>query len=83
MNNFLFFDVSDHKNLKVFMTHCGISSYQEAMHVGVPFIGIPIFGDQVHNCIRAVNSGAGVILDYDNITEDSVTWALKEVLQRK
>ncbi|KAJ9584764.1 hypothetical protein L9F63_020893, partial [Diploptera punctata] len=72
-----------HPNLKIFMTHCGVSSLQEIMHVGIPVIVIPIFGDQVHNCKKLEEEGAGVILDYDYITVESITSAIQEVLLPK
>lgn len=35
-----------HKNTKLFITHSGLMSSQEAIYHGVPMLGIPIFADQ-------------------------------------
>jgi glucuronosyltransferase len=63
------------------MTHGGLLSTQEALNRGVPLVGIPVFGDQKLNMARAHSEGYGVMLSFDNITTESVIWALKEVLE--
>jgi glucuronosyltransferase len=62
------------------MTHGGLLSTQETIDRGVPIVGIPIYGDQRYNLVRIVSAGIGVQLDLANITTESVTWALSEVL---
>lgn len=52
----------------------------EAVNYGVPLIGIPVFGDQPKNIVRMTTAGYGIGLDYDNLTETSVSWAINEVL---
>jgi UDP:flavonoid glycosyltransferase YjiC (YdhE family) len=63
------------------MTHGGLLSTQEALNRGVPLVGIPVFGDQLLNMARAKSAGYGVMLSFHNITTESVTWALTEVLE--
>ncbi|PSN42526.1 hypothetical protein C0J52_16171 [Blattella germanica] len=46
----------------------------------VPVVGIPVFGDQELNVARAVSSGFGILLSFENITEESVSWALNEII---
>jgi glucuronosyltransferase len=58
-------------------------SSQEAIHRGVPLVGIPIYGDQRVNLAKIISSGIGIRLDYENITTESVTWALNEVLNNE
>jgi glucuronosyltransferase len=70
-----------HPNLRLFITHGGLLSKQEAMTYGVPLLGIPVFGDQELNMRKAVSSGYGILLDLENITTDSVLWAVKEALK--
>jgi len=72
-----------HPNVRLFITHGGLLSTQEAIHRGVPLFGIPIYGDQYYNLARIVSFGIGIRLDYDNITTESVTWALNEVLNNQ
>jgi glucuronosyltransferase len=62
------------------MTHGGLLSTQEAINRGVPIVGIPVFGDQQLNVLWAASKGLGVLLDFNNITSESVSWALNEVL---
>ncbi|KAJ8877780.1 hypothetical protein PR048_022236 [Dryococelus australis] len=73
-------DILGHPNVRVFMTHGGLLSTQEAMYNAVPLVGVPIFGDQILNVFRAVEIGYALQLDYHNITEESVYWTLNEVV---
>ena len=67
--------------MKLFVTHGGLLSIQEAIYRGVPVVGTPILGDQKHNVNRAVSFGFGVKLDFVNISTESVALALKEGLE--
>lgn len=73
-------DILAHRNVKVFITHGGLLGSIEAIFHSVPIIGIPIYGDQDLNMARAVQAGYGLKIDYKNLTEDSMTWALSEIL---
>lgn len=42
-------DLLGHPNIKLFMTHSGLLSTQEAIWNGVPIIGFPLFADQFRN----------------------------------
>lgn len=70
-----------HPNVRLFITHGGLLSTQETIYWGVPVVGIPLLGDQKLNMARAVTAGYGVLLDYANVTEESLDWALKEALE--
>ena len=63
------------------MTHGGLLSTQEALNRGVSVVAIPVFGDQKLNMAWAQSAGYGVTLSLRNITKDSVSWALREVLE--
>lgn len=52
----------------------------EAIHSATPIIGIPIYGDQYFNVAQAVRNGLGVKIDFHNITEESVSSAIVDVL---
>lgn len=54
---------SAHKNCILFITHGGLLSTTEALHFGVPMIGIPVFGDQFVNVERVVQKGFGLKVD--------------------
>jgi glucuronosyltransferase len=70
-----------HPNVKLFITHGGLLGTQEALWRGVPLLGIPVYGDQHLNMRKAVNSGYGILLELDNITTDSVLWAIHSALR--
>ncbi|CAH1389499.1 unnamed protein product [Nezara viridula] len=76
-------DILAHKNCVLFITHGGYLSISEAVHFGVPLVGIPIFGDQQKNLVLVEDAGYGRTLKFRNITKDTVAWTLKEVLSNK
>jgi glucuronosyltransferase len=53
----------------------------EAIARGVPLVGIPIFSDQRKNVARAVMGGYGLLIDFNNITTESLTWAIQEAIE--
>lgn len=42
--------ILSHKNLKLFVSHCGGNSLGEALRAGVPVVGIPAGAEQPWNC---------------------------------
>lgn len=69
-----------HKNVKVFITQGGMMSLYESVSRGVPLLGIPFFGDQRKNLKHGTTSGYAIHLEYDNLTEHSIQWALDTLL---
>jgi len=53
----------------------------EAITSVVPVVGIPVFFDQRRNMARAVLEGYGVVIDFNNVTTESLTWAIQEVIE--
>jgi glucuronosyltransferase len=53
----------------------------EAITRGVPVVGIPIYGDQGRNMAQAVSGGYGLQIDLNNITTESLTWAIQEAIE--
>ena len=53
----------------------------EAISRGVPVVGIPVYADQRRNIARAVLSGYGIRIDFNNITTESITWAIQEAIE--
>lgn len=70
----------DHPNIRLFITHGGLLSTQEAMQRGVPLLGIPIFGDQILNMNRAVAAGYGLTIRFTNVTMESLLWGIREII---
>lgn len=52
----------------------------EAVHSGVPMVGIPLFGDQEVNVRSYVSEGFALKLHFNSITKESVLQALRTVL---
>jgi glucuronosyltransferase len=53
----------------------------EAITRGVPVIGVPVFADKRKNVARAVVGGYGLLIDFNNITTESLIWAIKEAIE--
>lgn len=70
----------DHPNIRLFITHGGLLSTQEAITRGVPLLGIPIFGDQSLNMNRAVTAGYGLMIRLNNVTTESLLWGIREII---
>lgn len=69
-----------HPNLRIFITHGGQLSTAEAIHFGVPVIGIPVLGDQYVNMRSTVDKGFGIGVDLtENIASDLII-AIEEML---
>lgn len=54
-----------HQNCVLFITHGGLLSITEAIHFGVPLIGLPFFSDQPNNMNRVVKKGFGKQIPFD------------------
>ena len=67
-----------HPATRIFITHCGIHGVLEAIHYGVPMVGIPVFVDQGDVLTRIVGHGIGVGLD-KSATEEEIVNAVVEV----
>lgn len=74
-------DILAHPNVRLFISHCGKGSMNEAKYHGVPVLGIPMFGDQHRNLNEMVAAGWAVPVDFAEMTESSFERALLEVLQ--
>ncbi|XP_055609693.1 UDP-glycosyltransferase UGT4-like [Uranotaenia lowii] len=74
-------DILAHKNLKLFVTHGGLGSVTESMYHAVPIVGVPIFGDQEKNIAQVVKEGWGLEVAFEDLTEQTLTSAIDEVLK--
>lgn len=63
--------VSAHPNLRLFITHGGISSLMEASSLGVPVLGVPFFGDQYRNMVLLRHRGYALIEPIQTLTKQS------------
>ncbi|XKL68154.1 hypothetical protein PGB90_003645 [Kerria lacca] len=69
-----------HRNVKTFISHCGISGTYEAVYEGVPMVLTPLFGDQISNGGVLHKLGVGVYLNIDSITKESVLNSLHAII---
>src|SRR6218665_1265819 len=76
-------DMLGHTNTRLFITHCGNSGQHEMLYHGVPFIGIPLWADQVMNCHLAWEKGYGITVNTFKFTSDELLEAIEEVLNNE
>ncbi|GLH07822.1 UDP-glucuronosyltransferase [Gryllus bimaculatus] len=69
-----------HPNVRAFVTHGGLGGVQEAVFWGVPMVVVPFFTDQRQNGLLLQERGAGRVVFYKDLGEDSLLAALAAVL---
>ena len=69
-----------HDNVKLFITHGGAGSFQEAICHKTPIVGIPFVEDQFLNVDEATRKHIGVHVNFDTMTEESLANSINEVL---
>ncbi|KOX67539.1 UDP-glucuronosyltransferase 2B4 [Melipona quadrifasciata] len=72
--------VLKHKNVKAFITHGGLMGTQEAIHYGVPMIGMPLFADQFINIANYMRHNIAIELELKTLTEEKMDNALNAIL---
>jgi len=73
-------DLLGHPNCRLFVSHCGMNSIQEAAFHGVPILGIPLGGDQVDNIYRPIARGFAMEINQATFTVDILNDALAKML---
>ncbi|XP_040912944.1 UDP-glucuronosyltransferase 2C1-like [Toxotes jaculatrix] len=76
-------DILGHPKTKLFVTHGGTNGLYEAIYHGVPVLGIPLIFDQPDNMVRMKARGVAEIVDVTTLDVDSLTSALKNILDPK
>ncbi|CAI6359096.1 unnamed protein product [Macrosiphum euphorbiae] len=67
-----------HPNVKLFISHGGISGVYETVDAGVPVLGFPLFYDQPRNIDNLVNAGMAISMDILSVKKDTF---LRNVLE--
>lgn len=73
-------DFSEHPNVKLFISHGGMSGLYEVVDAGVPVLGIPLFFDQARNVQNLIDLGMALSVDFDDITEAKILSAVNRLL---
>ncbi|XP_001653288.2 UDP-glucuronosyltransferase 2B20 [Aedes aegypti] len=73
-------DLLAHPNLKLFITHSGLLSTQEAIYNGVPIIGFPVFADQHQNINYCMEQGVGKKLLIKDVKSSDLANAIRELM---
>ncbi|KJH48627.1 UDP-glucoronosyl and UDP-glucosyl transferase [Dictyocaulus viviparus] len=68
--------------VKLFITHGGMNSIQEALLFGVPMITLPLFGDQDSNAAVAAERGFSITLNKLALTREIIIDAINTILGR-
>ncbi|KAK4009085.1 hypothetical protein OUZ56_014222 [Daphnia magna] len=73
-------DLLGHPKMRLFITHGGVNSIQEAVYHNIPLIILPVLVDQPLNAQKAQDDGYAIRLDWDNLTEEILFNAIEQIL---
>ena len=73
----------NHSNTVAFVSHCGVSSVQEAVYHVVPVFALPLFLDQGHQASKLVQNGMASKMDIHQATSESLSMAISELITNK
>ncbi|XP_050538589.1 uncharacterized protein LOC126904008 [Daktulosphaira vitifoliae] len=76
-------DILLHPNIKLFISHGGISGVYEAVDAGVPVLGFPLFYDQPRNIQNLVEHGMALSMDLFAVSTKSFYNAVSELINNK
>lgn len=77
------FCITDHPNLKAFVTQGGLQSADETFDAGVPVVVLPALADQWYNAEQYVRLGVGKQLDMVTLVATELVEAVKTVVEDK
>lgn len=73
-------DILAHRNIQLFISHCGKGGITEAKYHGVPILGIPLFADQFSNADHIVQEGWATVLPFADLNQETFSKTLDEAL---
>lgn len=72
-----------HPNVKLFVSHGGMSSVYEAVDAGVPVLGFPLVYDQPRNMDHLVHRGMALSMDILTVTNDTLFTNILELVNNE
>nr|XP_051696794.1 UDP-glucuronosyltransferase 2B14-like [Oryctolagus cuniculus] len=69
-----------HPKTKAFVFHGGANGIYEAIHHGIPMVGLPLFGEQPDNIAHMTAKGAAIRLNWKTMSSEDLLNALKTVI---
>ena len=73
-------DLLAHRNVILFVTHCGNNGQHEALYHGKPMIGFPIMADQLYNAKMIEYKGYGLMMSILNFKSEDLVQISNEVI---
>ncbi|XP_073949780.1 UDP-glucosyltransferase 2-like [Choristoneura fumiferana] len=73
-------ELLNHRKVVAFIAHGGLLGMTEAISAGKPMLVVPFFGDQPQNAATAEAAGLAKVLNYAELTEQSLLEGLRSVL---
>ncbi|XP_046661359.1 UDP-glucosyltransferase 2-like isoform X2 [Homalodisca vitripennis] len=73
-------DIFVHPKLRLFVTHCGLLSVQEAIYRKVPMLALPLYIDQIDNAALLVRHNLSIQLNVYNLNADQLRDGIMEIL---
>lgn len=74
------FDILNHPNVKLFISHGGLMGILDALYSGVPIVGIPMFADQFSNMNFIVQNDCGLQMQLGQIDEEIANYTISSIL---
>ncbi|XP_077377266.1 UDP-glucuronosyltransferase 3A1-like isoform X2 [Festucalex cinctus] len=74
-------DLLGHDKVRLFITHGGQNSLLQAVYHAVPILGIPLFGDQFDNVVKAEAKGLGLAISPTRITGKLLSSTIQTVVR--
>lgn len=72
-----------HPNIKLFISHGGISGIYETVDAGVPVLGFPLFYDQHRNIANLVDAGMAISMELLSVTKDTFLNSISELINNE
>lgn len=76
-------DILAHPHIRLFIMNGDIMGLQETIVRHVPLLGLPLFQNEMDNVVLAEKLQIGIRVDYTNLTESSLNWALNTILHKE